>query len=70
VDSKRTGTPADAYSEVLIPAVNLRFLGRMAGEDLTLIPLRNGLAAGTPYSATIVFAKLGPQVRANNGAPT
>lgn len=74
VDSKRRGTPAGAYSEVLIPALNLRFLGRIAGEELTLIPLRSipaaGLAAGTPYSATIVFAKLAPQARANNGQPT
>lgn len=70
---KRERREIKEFFQVRIPALNLHFIGHMAGDKLMLTPVRDmemyGLKKGDTQAAAQLFAKLQPAAAQDDGMP-
>lgn len=72
--AQREGLPANRYFEVNVPALNVRFLGRIVGGNPLLTSVttdaRFGFREGLTMPARQAFGRMVAAARAHNGLPT
>jgi hypothetical protein len=70
-DAAKAGIAVSSYVQILVPALNFQFLGRLSGKNLMLIPIRDyqmlGMSAGHAYPADMIFLRLAAAARITSG---